>query len=133
MKVDTVLPPSNLNEVPERAKAVEKAGFDAMWTSETQHDPFLPCALIADHTKNLTFGTAVAIGFARSPATLAYTAWDLAQASGGRFILGLGTQVKAHIERRFGMSWPKLRGGEIPGANQGNQNILACLANRRET
>ena len=106
MKVDTVLPPSNLNEVPERAKAVEKAGFDAMWTSETQHDPFLPCALIADHTKNLTFGTAVAIGFARSPATLAYTAWDLAQGSGGRFILGLGTQVKAHIERRFGMSWP---------------------------
>jgi len=106
MKVDTVLPPSNLNEVPERAKAVEKAGFDAMWTSETQHDPFLPCALIADQTKNLTFGTAVAIGFARSPATLAYTAWDLAQASGGRFILGLGTQVKAHIERRFGMSWP---------------------------
>jgi len=106
MKVDTVLPPSNLNEVSERAKAVEKAGFDAMWTSETQHDPFLPCALIAEQTKNLTFGTAVAIGFARSPATLAYTAWDLAQASGGRFILGLGTQVKGHIERRFGMTWP---------------------------
>jgi probable F420-dependent oxidoreductase len=54
----------------------------------------------------LNFGTAVAIGFARSPATLAYTAWDLAQASKGRFILGLGTQVKAHIERRFGMPWP---------------------------
>ena len=113
MKVDTVLPPSNLNEVPERAKAVEKAGFDAMWTSETQHDPFLPCALIADHTKNLTFGTAVAIGFARSPATLAYTAWDLAQGSGGRFILGLGTQVKGHIERRFGMPWPESVVGKL--------------------
>jgi probable F420-dependent oxidoreductase len=81
-------------------------GFDAIWTSETQHDPFLPCPLIAEHTRKLKFGTAVAIGFARSPATLAYTAWDLAQASGGRFILGLGTQVKAHIERRFSMPWP---------------------------
>jgi probable F420-dependent oxidoreductase len=63
--------------------------------------------LIAEHTQRLRFGTAVAIGFARSPAILAYTAWDLAQASGGRFILGLGTQVKAHIERRFGMPWPE--------------------------
>jgi probable F420-dependent oxidoreductase len=63
--------------------------------------------LIAEHTQRLRFGTAVAIAFARSPGTLAYTAWDLAQASGGRFILGLGTQVKAHIERRFGMPWPE--------------------------
>jgi probable F420-dependent oxidoreductase len=62
--------------------------------------------LIAEHTRRLRFGTAVAIAFARSPANLAYTAWDLAQASGGRFILGLGTQVKAHVERRFGMHWP---------------------------
>ena len=71
------------------------------------HDPFLPGALIAEHTQRLQFGTAVAIAFARSPANLAYTAWDLAQASSGRFILGLGTQVKAHIERRFGMQWPE--------------------------
>ena len=106
MKVDTVLPPCNLNDVVDRVQAVENAGFDAMWASETQHDPFLPCALIAENTKDLTFGTAVAIGFARSLATLAYTSWDLAQASGGRFILGLGTQVKGHIERRFGMTWP---------------------------
>jgi probable F420-dependent oxidoreductase len=62
--------------------------------------------LISQNTTKLTFGTAVAIGFARSPATLAYTAWDLAEASNGRFILGLGTQVKGHIERRFGMEWP---------------------------
>ena len=61
----------------------------------------------------LHFGTAVAIAFARSPATLAYTAWDLAQASGGRFILGLGTQVKAHIERRFGMPWPESVVGKL--------------------
>ena len=72
-------------------------GFHALWSTETQHDPFLPGALIAEHSQRLHFGTAVAIAFARSPATLAYTAWDLAQASKGRFILGLGTQVKAQV------------------------------------
>jgi probable F420-dependent oxidoreductase len=107
MLIDTTLHPTHLNSVPEIARAAEDIGFDAMWTSETQHDPFLPGPLIAEHTDKLTFGTAVAIGFARSPATLAYTAWDLAQVSGGRFILGLGTQVKGHIERRFGMPWPE--------------------------
>jgi probable F420-dependent oxidoreductase len=106
MKIDTTLPPGTLTSVPEYARAVEAIGFDTLWMTETQHSPFLPGPLIAEHTQRLNFGTAVAIGFARSPATLAYTAWDLAQASGGRFILGLGTQVKAHIERRFGMPWP---------------------------
>lgn len=106
MYLDTSLPPTSLAQVPAYARAAEELGFDTLWSSETQHDPFLPGALIAEHTQKLRFGTAVAISFARSPATLAYTAWDLAQASGGRFILGLGTQVKAHIERRFGMPWP---------------------------
>lgn len=106
MKFDAALPPLFLPDIPQYAEAAEKLGFDALWVSETQHDPFLPCALISEHTRQLGFGTAVAIGFARSPATLAYTAWDLAQASGGRFILGLGTQVRAHIQRRFGMPWP---------------------------
>ncbi len=106
MKIDTTLPPSPLTAVPDYARAAQAMGFDTLWATETQHDPFLPGPLIAEHTQKLNFGTAVAIGFARSPATLAYTAWDLAQASGGRFILGLGTQVKGHIERRFGMPWP---------------------------
>ncbi len=106
MKIDTVLPPMFLKSVPKFAQAAEALGFDGIWTTETQHDPFLPGALIAEHTSKVEFGTAVAIGFARSPATMAYTAWDLAQASQGRFILGLGTQVKGHIERRFGMPWP---------------------------
>ena len=106
MYIDATLPPVPLKEVPAIAEAAESTGFDAVWSSETIHDPFLPGALIAERTRRLHFGTAVAIAFARSPATLAYTAWDLAQASGGRFILGLGTQVKAHIERRFGMPWP---------------------------
>lgn len=106
MKFDASIHPVSLKEVPELAQAAESQGLDALWTSETQHDPFLPLALAAEHTTNLHLGTAIAVGFARSPGSVAYTAWDLAQASGGRFILGLGTQVRAHIERRFGMPWP---------------------------
>ncbi|MBC8333280.1 MAG: TIGR03617 family F420-dependent LLM class oxidoreductase [Anaerolineae bacterium] len=122
MKIDTVLPPHFLTAVPKLAAAVEAMGFDGLWTTETQHDPFLPGPLIAEHTQNLQFGTAVAIGFARNPATLAYTAWDLAQASNGRFILGLGTQVKGHIERRFGMPWPDSVVGKL------REQILAIRA-----
>lgn len=107
MKFDATLPPIHLKDVPATAEAAEKIGFDALWTQETQHDPFLPCTLIAEHTNRLNFGTGIAVSFARSPANLAYTAWDLAAQSNGRFILGLGTQVKAHIERRFGQAWPE--------------------------
>ncbi|HSK65932.1 MAG TPA: TIGR03617 family F420-dependent LLM class oxidoreductase, partial [Anaerolineales bacterium] len=106
MKFDATLPPTGLKDVPAIATAAEETGFDALWTQETQHDPFLPGALIAEHTTRLRFGTGIAVSFARSPANLAYTAWDLAAQSGGRFLLGLGTQVKAHIERRFGQPWP---------------------------
>jgi probable F420-dependent oxidoreductase len=113
IQFDASLPPAALSAVPNIAQAAEAMGFKGLWSSETVHDPFLPGALIAEHTRRLEFGTAVAIAFARSPATLAYTAWDLAQASGGRFILGLGTQVKAHIERRFGMSWPDSVTGKL--------------------
>jgi probable F420-dependent oxidoreductase len=113
MKFDAALPPILLRDVPALAKAAEEIGFDALWTQETQHDPFLPCALIAEHATRLKFGTAIAVSFARSPANLAYTAWDLAAQSGGRFILGLGTQVKAHIERRFGQPWPDSVTGKL--------------------
>ncbi len=113
MIIDASLPPVPLTQVNQIAKAAEKLGFDALWSTETMHDPFLPGAIIAEHTQRLHFGTAVAIAFARSPATLAYTAWDLAQASSGRFILGLGTQVKAHVERRFGMPWPESVVGKL--------------------
>jgi probable F420-dependent oxidoreductase len=106
MLLDAALPPLPLSSVPEIARLAETTGFDALWSTETMHDPFLPGALAFEQTRRLSFGTAVAIAFARSPATLAYTAWDLAQFSNGRFILGLGTQVKAHVERRFGMPWP---------------------------
>jgi len=113
MYLDASLPPGPLAQVPGIARAAESLGFDALWSTETLHDPFLPGALVAEHTQRLQFGTAVAIAFARSPATLAYTAWDLAQISNGRFILGLGTQVKAHIERRFGMPWPESVVGKL--------------------
>jgi probable F420-dependent oxidoreductase len=113
MKFDATLAPTGLKDVPLIAKAAEEIGFDALWTQETQHDPFLPCALIAEHTARLRFGTAVAVSFARSPANIAYTAWDLAAQSNGRFILGLGTQVKAHIERRFGQPWPESVTGKL--------------------
>lgn len=110
---DATLPLVSLSAVPGIAQAAENMGFNTLWTTETMHDPFLPGPLIAEHTRTLGFGTAVAIAFARSPATLAYTAWDLAQASQGRFILGLGTQVKAHIERRYGMQWPESVVGKL--------------------
>lgn len=113
MYIDASFPPAPLSLIPSYARAAEETGFDAVWSSETTHDPFLPGALIAEHTQRLRFGTAVAIAFARSPATIAYTAWDLAQASGGRFLLGLGTQVKAHVERRFGMPWPDSAVGKL--------------------
>src|SRR5512136_54352 len=103
----------DLKDVGLLAESAEAIGFDAIWTSETQHDPFLPLTHVAAHTSRLHFGTAVAIAFARSPMLMAHTAWDLAKQSNGRFMLGLGTQVQAHIERRFGMMWsppvPRLR------------------------
>ena len=113
MKFDSTLPPIGLKDVPAIAEAAEEIGFDALWAQETQHDPFLPCALIAEHTRHLHFGTGIAVSFARSPANIAYTAWDLAAQSNGRFILGLGTQVKAHIERRFGQPWPESVTGKL--------------------
>ncbi len=113
MKLDAAMPLVQLNEVSAIAKAAEEIGFAGLWTQETQHDPFLPCGLIAEHTSKMEMGTAIAVSFARSPANLAYVAWDLAAQSGGRFILGLGTQVKAHIERRFGMPWPESVTGKL--------------------
>jgi probable F420-dependent oxidoreductase len=104
---------TDLKDVSALALAAEAIGFDAVWTSETQQDPFLPLTHVAAHTSRLHFGTAVAIAFARSPLIVAHTAWDLTKQSNGRFMLGLGTQVQAHIERRFGMTWsppvPRLR------------------------
>jgi probable F420-dependent oxidoreductase len=113
MLLDAGLPPAPLQSVPSIAREAESLGFNALWSTETIHNPFMPGALVAEHTNRINFGTAVAVSFARSPTTMAYAAWDLAQASKGRFILGLGTQVSAHIERRFGMPWPESPVGKL--------------------
>src|SRR5262245_19883750 len=96
MKLDTMLDARTLGEAAEDARKAEDAGFDGLWTVEAQHDPFLPLAAAAPATRRATLGTAIALAFPRSPMILAYTAWDLQKYSGGRFILGLGTQVKGH-------------------------------------
>lgn len=121
MKIDVATLVPNLREMPELARSVEQIGFDGLWTSETQHDPFLPLALAAEHTQKIELGTAIAVAFPRSPTVLAQIAWDLQAASNGRFILGLGTQVKPHIERRFGTVW------ESPAAKL-REMILAMRA-----
>jgi probable F420-dependent oxidoreductase len=87
------------------AATAEAAGYDGLFTGELNGDPFLPLVLAAGATERLTMGTGIAVAFARSPMALAYTAHDLQRASSGRFVLGLGSQVKAHIERRFSMPW----------------------------
>jgi probable F420-dependent oxidoreductase len=87
------------------ARAAEDLGFAGLWTSETKHDAFLPLAIAAGGTRRIDLGTSVAIAFSRSPMEIAQTAWDLQDLSGGRFVLGLGTQVKAHVTRRFSMPW----------------------------
>jgi probable F420-dependent oxidoreductase len=113
MLLDALLPPTSFSSLPELVRSAEEVGFHALWSTETQHDPFLPLALAAEHTRRIQLGTAIAVAFVRSPTVLAHTAWDLADASGGRFILGLGTQVKAHVERRFGMPWPDSPAGKL--------------------
>jgi probable F420-dependent oxidoreductase len=105
MKLDTGITTRNLNEVPAEAMKAEQLGFDAIWSMEAGNDGFLPLALAAEHTQRIKMGPSVAIAFPRSPMATAYTAWDLAALSRGRFILGLGTQVKGHIERRYGVKW----------------------------
>ncbi|HSE95725.1 MAG TPA: TIGR03617 family F420-dependent LLM class oxidoreductase [Methylomirabilota bacterium] len=113
MKLDATVTVERLSDLPGVARAVEDLGFDGLWTAETRHDPFLPLVLAAEHTRRVTLGTAIAVAFPRSPTVVAHTAWDLQAASGGRLILGLGTQVKGHNERRFSVPWtapgPRLR------------------------
>ncbi|MDV3277913.1 MAG: TIGR03617 family F420-dependent LLM class oxidoreductase [Nitrososphaerales archaeon] len=113
MKIDAELFAASPSEAAELAKKAEEFGFDCLWVNETKHDPFLQLTLAAASTRSIMLGTSIALAFTRSPTTLAYTAWDLQNLSSGRLILGLGSQVKGHIERRFGLKWespaPKMR------------------------
>jgi len=87
------------------AKQAEAIGYDGVWTAETSHDPFFPLVLAAEHTDRLELGTGIAVAFPRSPMHLANIGYDLQQYSKGRLILGLGSQIKAHIEKRFSATW----------------------------
>ncbi|MCA0458607.1 MAG: TIGR03617 family F420-dependent LLM class oxidoreductase [Chloroflexi bacterium] len=113
MQFDVTIFTKNLNTVGDIAKQVEGYGFGGMWTAETSHNPFLPLTHAASVTSRINIGTGIAVAFPRSPMVMAQTAWDLAEQSQGRFILGLGTQVKAHITKRFSSEWsapvPRLR------------------------
>jgi alkanesulfonate monooxygenase SsuD/methylene tetrahydromethanopterin reductase-like flavin-dependent oxidoreductase (luciferase family) len=97
--------PSELARVPGVVGALERRGYDGCWAGEINHDPFLPVLLAAEHTSRLDIGTSIAVAFARNPMTVANLGWDLQSYSGGRFNLGLGTQVQTHIEKRFSMPW----------------------------
>jgi probable F420-dependent oxidoreductase len=112
MKVDTIVM-TGLNDVAEAARQREDAGYSGLWTAETQHDPFLPLVLAAEHTREIELGTQIAVAFARNPMLLANIGWDLQSYSKGRFILGLGSQIKPHITKRFSMEWshpaPRMR------------------------
>jgi probable F420-dependent oxidoreductase len=105
MKIDVELYPERVAEIPSLAKRAEDWGFAGVWMNETRHDSFVQIALAAEGTQKINVGTSIALAFTRSPTSLAYAAWDLQELSQGRLILGLGSQVKGHIERRFGVSW----------------------------
>lgn len=113
MLLDAELMVGDPGEAPALAKKAEEFGFGCVWINETKHDPFIQLALASASTRTVSLGTSIALAFTRSPVTLAYTTWGLQSLSRGRFILGLGTQVKGHIERRFGLKWdapaPKMR------------------------
>ena len=113
MKVETALVAPTIEGIGEAARRIEEAGYDSVITPEAGHDPFLPLMIIAEHTKRLRFGTGVAIAFPRSPFVTAQIAWDLQRYSGGRFMLGLGTQVKGHNERRYSTPWPSPPGPRL--------------------
>ena len=104
MKVDGGIP-LELAAAGGGAADLEAAGYSGGWTAETNHDPFLPLVLAAEHTTMLELGTSIAVGFARNPMNLAHIGWDLQTFSRGRFILGLGSQIKPHITKRFSMEW----------------------------
>jgi probable F420-dependent oxidoreductase len=105
MKVDYYFPPGPPEKAGVAAREAAETGYDGFFTAETQHDPFLPITHAAAAAPGLEFGTAIAVAFPRSPTVTATMAWDLARQTNGKFMLGLGTQVRGHIVRRFSSFW----------------------------
>ena len=112
MKVDGGIG-TNLTEAPAEAGKAEAAGYDGIWSAETGHDPFFPLVLAAEHTERIELGTGIVVAFGRTPMNLAHIGHDLQTYSKGRFNLGLGSQIKPHIEKRYSMPWshpaPRMR------------------------
>jgi probable F420-dependent oxidoreductase len=113
MRVFTTLPQEDLRNVGPAARAIEADGYDGVASMENKHDPFLALSIAGTATERIELHTSVAIAFARTPMTVASVGWDLAGATGGRFVVGLGSQVRAHNERRFSVPWtppaPRMR------------------------
>lgn len=107
MKIDTTMVLDNPADAATLAQQLESIGYDAVYAFEGQHDPFLPLALASQTTSRIQLGTGIAVAFARNPMSLAYLANDMQLLSNGRFILGLGTQIQAHIEKRYSSVWDK--------------------------
>ena len=105
MKVYTTVPLDDPRDARKSFSRLEEIGYDGAFSFEAKHDPFLPLVLAAENTQTLRIGTAIAIAFARNPMNLANLAYGMQSISGGRFVLGLGSQVKPHIEKRFSMPW----------------------------
>lgn len=105
MHVSMTVPTDDLRLARTIYRDLEDLGYDRAFSFEAKHDPFVPLAVAAEHTERITLGTAIAIAFARTPMTLANVAWDLQTVTGGRFVLGLGSQIQPHIEQRFSMPW----------------------------
>jgi alkanesulfonate monooxygenase SsuD/methylene tetrahydromethanopterin reductase-like flavin-dependent oxidoreductase (luciferase family) len=117
LKLDAQVLAGPLKNFPETARYLEELGFETLWTLETQHNPFFPLILSAEHTRTIKLGTSIALAFPRSPMVLAHIAWDLQEFSGGRFVFGLGTQVRGHmrapLQRSMGFARPQIEGGHI--------------------
>lgn len=105
MRIFTTIPQADLKDVPAAIRSIEADGYDGVSTMENRHDPFLPLAVAAVNSERLELSTGITIAFGRSPMVVANQGWDLQRASGGRFVVGLGSQVKGHIERRFSAPW----------------------------
>src|SRR5262245_18440780 len=128
MKLDVGMLTHDLKTLPDYARKVEAMGFACLWSAETQHDPYLPLAVAATATAGIGLGTNIATAFSRSPMITAHIAWDLQKASGGRFTLGLGTQVKAHNEGRFSVKYES-PGPKMAEAVQAIRAIWNCWQN----
>jgi probable F420-dependent oxidoreductase len=128
VKLDVGMLTHDLKTTADYARKVEAMGYDCLWSSETQHDPYLPLAVAATATSRIKLGTNIATVFSRSPMITAHIAWDLQKASSGRFTLGLGTQVKGHNERRFSVKWES-PGPKMAEAIRAIRTIWDCWQN----